>query len=239
MTNALVILPTYNERDNLPQIVPAILAHDGFRVLVVDDKSPDGTGQVADRLAAEHAGRIDVIHRNGRKGLGRSYIDGIRWALAAGVELIFQMDADFSHDPKYLPDMVAAAAGADVVIGSRYVQGISVVNWPLRRIVLSTFANKYVRAVTRLRPRDCTSGFRCWRREALARLDMDLVVSDGYAFLVEMLYLAQRFGLRIVEVPIIYVERRAGQSKMSKRVMLESAVTPWRLVVQRRMPKAP
>ena len=237
--NALVILPTYNERDNLPHIVGGILAHEGFRVLVVDDNSPDGTGQVADGLAAQYPGRVDVLHRTGKKGLGRSYVDGIRRAVASDAALIFQMDADFSHDPKYLPDMVAAAAHADIVIGSRYVQGISVVNWPLGRIILSTFANKYVRAITRMHPRDCTSGFRCWRREALARIDMDRIFSDGYAFLVEMLYLAHRFGLRIAEVPIIYVERRAGQSKMSKTVMLESAFTPWRLIIQRRAPRTP
>jgi dolichol-phosphate mannosyltransferase len=234
-----VILPTYNERDNLPQIVSAILAHEGFRVLVVDDKSPDGTGAVADALAADHPGRVEVIHRTGKKGLGRSYVDGIRRALETDATLICQMDADFSHDPKYLPDLVSATAAADLVIGSRYVHGISVVNWPLRRIILSTFANKYVRAVTRLEPRDCTSGFRCWRRDALARFDLDRLFSDGYSFLVEMLYLARRFGLRITEVPIIYVERRAGQSKMSKTVMLESAFTPWRLLVQRRAPKTP
>lgn len=237
--NAIVILPTYNERDNLPPIVAGILAHEGLRVLVVDDNSPDGTGAVADALAAQYPGRVDVLHRTGKKGLGRSYVDGIRRALATDADVICQMDADFSHDPKYLPEMVAAAGHADVVIGSRYVQGISVVNWPLRRIILSTFANKYVRTVTRMRPRDCTSGFRCWRRDALARLDMDRVFSDGYAFLVEMLYLAHRFGLRITEVPIIYVERRAGQSKMSKTVMFESAFTPWRLIVQRRAPKTP
>lgn len=237
--DALVIVPTYNERDNLPPIVSSILDQRGFRVLVVDDQSPDGTGAVADQLAARHPGRVDVLHRTGRKGLGRSYVDGIRRALDTGADLICQMDADFSHDPKYLPEMAAATANADVVIGSRYVQGISVVNWPLRRIILSTFANQYVRAVTRMSPRDCTSGFRCWRREALARLDLNHIVSDGYAFLVEMLYLAHRFGFRIVEVPIIYVERRAGQSKMSKRVMLESAITPWRLLIQRRSLRTP
>jgi dolichol-phosphate mannosyltransferase len=234
MTKVLVILPTYNERDNLPSIIAAILEHAGLHVLVVDDHSPDGTGAVADELARKYDGRLEVMHRTGRKGLGRSYVDGIRRALQTDAQLICQMDADFSHDPKYLPEMIAAARDADVIIGSRYLHGISVVNWPLQRIILSTFANKYVRAVTRMRPRDCTSGFRCWRREALARLDMDTVMSEGYAFLVEMLYRAHQFGLRIVEVPIIYVERRVGQSKMSKRVMLESAITPWRLLIQRR-----
>jgi dolichol-phosphate mannosyltransferase len=229
--NVLVVVPTYNERDNLPLLVREILSRDGFRVLVVDDGSPDGTGQIADDLAREFSGRVEVMHRTGTRGLGRSYIDGLRHAIAKPeVDLVCQMDADLSHDPKYLPELAAAAAaGADVVIGSRYLQGISVVNWPLHRIVLSTFANRYIRAVTSLRASDCTSGFRCWRREALARLPLERMVSDGYAFLVEMLYDAHRRGCRIAEVPIIFVERRQGQSKLSSGVLLESMVMPWRL----------
>lgn len=228
--NALVVVPTYNERENLPLLVRAVMAHGDFRMLVVDDGSPDGTGQVADGLAKEYPGRIEVMHRTGSRGLGRSYIDGLRHAIAQpDVDLVCQMDADLSHDPSYLPALAAAAANADVVIGSRYLQGISVVNWPLHRIVLSTFANRYIRGVTRLRASDCTSGFRCWRREALARLPLDRMVSDGYAFLVEMLFDAYRLGCRIAEVPIIFVERRQGQSKLSTGVLLESIVMPWRL----------
>lgn len=228
--NVLVVVPTYNERENLPLLVRAIVVHEGFRVLVVDDGSPDGTGQIADDLAREHEGRVEVMHRTGTRGLGRSYIDGLRHAIAQPeVDLICQMDADLSHDPSYLPALAAAAAESDVVIGSRYLQGISVVNWPLHRIVLSTFANRYIRAVTRLRPSDCTSGFRCWRREALAKLPLDRMVSDGYAFLVEMLFEAHRRGCRIGEVPIIFVERRQGQSKLSGSVLIESFITPWRL----------
>jgi len=230
----LVVVPTYNERENLPLLARGVLAHDGYRMLVVDDESPDGTGAVADVLAAEAGGRVEVIHRTGARGLGRSYVDGLRKAIAQpGVDLVCQMDADLSHDPEYLPSLVAAAVDHDVVIGSRYLNGVSVVNWPLHRIFLSAFANRYIRAVTSLTPRDCTSGFRCWRREALARLPLDSMVSDGYAFLVEMLFEAQRRGSRIGEVPIIFVERRQGKSKVSGSVLFESLITPWRLILRR------
>jgi dolichol-phosphate mannosyltransferase len=234
MPSVLVVVPTYNERENLPVLVRAVLARDGYRLLIVDDESPDGTGRIADELAAEHPGRIDVMHRTGPRGLGRAYIDGLQQAIAGGTaDLICQMDADLSHNPDYLPALTAAAADHDVVIGSRYLNGVSVVNWPLHRIFLSTFANKYIRAVTRLTPRDCTSGFRCWRREALARLPLAGMVSDGYAFLVEMLYEANRHGCRIGEVPIIFVERAQGHSKVSTPVLLESLIIPWRLVLRR------
>jgi dolichol-phosphate mannosyltransferase len=203
-------------------------------MLVVDDGSPDGTGDVADALVAEYPGRVEVMHRTGKRGLGRSYVDGLRHAIAStDAELICQMDADLSHNPEYLPALTAGAATADVVIGSRYLNGVSVVNWPLHRIFLSTFANRYIRAVTRLSPTDCTSGFRCWRREALARLPLDTMVSDGYAFLVEMLFDAARNGCRIGEVPIIFVERRQGQSKLSSNVIVESVIMPWRLKLRR------
>ena len=230
MTNALVIIPTYNERENIPPLVEALLKHDGVRVLVVDDQSPDGTGAAADAVAAQHRGRVEVLHRTSLRGFGRSYIDGIKRAVREPIDLICQMDADFSHDPARLPDLIAAAERADIVIGSRYVQGGAIVNWPTRRRLLSRFANVYVRALTGLRARDCTSGYRCWRRDALATLPLDRFVSDGYSFLVEMLFLAARQGRRIAEVPITYVERREGQSKMSRAVILESAITPWRLV---------
>jgi dolichol-phosphate mannosyltransferase len=227
-----VIIPTYNERDNLPGLVRAILARDGYRVMVVDDESPDGTGEVAEGLAREFPGRVDVVHRTGPRGLGRSYVEGLQRALAGTADVVCQMDADWSHDPQYLPDLVAAMETHDVVIGSRYLQGVSVVNWPLRRLMLSTFANRYIRAITRLKARDCTSGFRCWRRETLSLLPLDRVVSDGYAFVVEMLYEAARRGARVGEVPIIFVERRQGVSKLSTGVLLESIVTPWRLVLR-------
>ena len=232
--NVLVVVPTYNERDNLPVLVRAVLARDGYRLLVVDDASPDGTGQIADDLAREYPGRVDVMHRTGPRGLGRAYIDGLRAAIADGrAELICQMDADLSHNPEYLPALAAAAATNDVVIGSRYLNGVSVVNWPLHRIFLSAFANRYIRLVTRLSATDCTSGFRCWRREALAGLPLAGMVSDGYAFLVEMLYEAHRSGCSVGEVPIIFVERAQGHSKVSTPVLLESLVIPWRLRFRR------
>jgi dolichol-phosphate mannosyltransferase len=230
----VVVVPTYNERQNLPLVARAVLAHPNCRLLVVDDRSPDGTGEVADALAREHPGRIDVIHRTGRRALGLSYVDGLQHALGSGADLIVQMDADLSHDPAYLPALADATAQYDLVIGSRYLTGVSVVNWPLHRIVLSAFANRYVRAVTGLSPADCTSGFRCWRREALARVPLTSVVSNGYAFLVEMLFEAARRGCRIGEVPIIFVERRQGQSKLSGRVLVESLIVPWRLRFGRR-----
>ena len=234
----VVVVPTYNERDNLPVLARGILAHPGFGILVVDDGSPDGTGAVADTLAAQHPGRVEVMHRTGPRGLGRSYVDGMRHALASGARLIFQMDADLSHNPEYLPALAEAASRYDVVIGSRYLTGVSVVNWPLHRIFLSAFANRYVRAVTRVSATDCTSGFRCWRREALERIPLDAMVSNGYAFIVEMLFEASRRGCRIGEVPIIFVERRQGQSKVSGRVLAESLIVPWRLLL-RRSPGSP
>jgi len=230
----LVVVPTYNERENLPLLARGVLAHPGFRLLVVDDGSPDGTGAVADALAVEYPGRVEVMHRTGQRGLGRSYIDGLQKAIAQpDVDLVCQMDADLSHNPEYLPALVAATIDHDVVIGSRYLNGVSVVNWPLHRIFLSAFANRYIRTVTSLTPRDCTSGYRCWRRESLARLPLKAMVSDGYAFLVEMLFEASRRGCRIGEVPIIFVERRQGQSKVSSSVLIESLITPWRLVFRK------
>jgi len=233
---ALVIVPTYNERENLPLLVGQLMEQPNVTVLVVDDDSSDGTGVVADGLAAGHAGRVEVMHRTGRRGLGRSYIDGIQTMLARPVEVdvICQMDADLSHDPRELPDLIAATARADVVIGSRYVPGGAVVNWPRRRRLLSRFANAYIRTVTQLNARDCTSGFRCWRREALASVPIERFESDGYAFLVEMLFAAAAVPLRIAEVPITFVERRRGESKLTRAVLLESVLMPWRLALSRK-----
>jgi len=231
--NLLVIIPTYNERDNIAILVEAILTQGAFNVLVVDDASPDGTGAVADGLVAAHPGRVHVIHRTGKRGFGLSYVEGFLWALRnTDAELICQMDADFSHDPKYLPDLVAAAGVADVAVGSRYLNGVSVVNWPLRRLFLSTFANWYVRTITGLGVRDCTGGYRCWHRATLERMKPEAITSDGYSFQVEALFKAARNGASVREVPIVFVERRQGASKMSGMVMFESMFMPWRLILR-------
>ena len=231
---ALVIVPTFNERDNLPLLTSALMEYPEVSMLVVDDDSPDGTGALADELALRYPGRIDVMHRTARPGLGRSYVDGIRAVLDRPVDVICQMDSDLSHDPRHLRDLIAASEHADVVIGSRYIPGGAIVNWPLRRRLLSRFANSYIRLVTRLSARDCTSGYRCWRREALASIPLEQTASEGYSFLVEMIFAASAAGLRFAEVPITFVERRQGESKLSKAVLLESAITPWRLVASRR-----
>src|SRR3954465_14470202 len=233
--NVLTVPPTYNEPENPPRLAAGVLKHDGARMLVVDDGSPDGTGQIADQLAAEYPGRVGGSHRTGPRGLGRSYVDGLLHAIKEGrAEFICQMDADLSHNPEYLPDLIAAAATQDLVIGSRYLHGVSVVNWPLHRIFLSAFGNRYIRLITSLSTSDCTSGYRCWRREALGRMPIANMVSDGYSFLVEMLFEAKRRGLRIGEVPIIFIERRLGQSKLSSNVLIESLIMPWRLVLRSR-----
>jgi len=229
----IVVMPTYNERDNIESIATRLIAYSGVGVLIVDDGSPDGTGNLADALAARHTGRIEVLHRTGLRGLGRSYVDGMQLALSRGASFIVQMDADWSHDPAYLPELLAAASNADLVIGSRYVHGVSVIDWPLRRVLLSTCANRYIREIIGLRVHDCTAGYRCWRREALARLPLTNLASDGYAFQVEMLFEADATRCAITEVPIVFVERRAGCSKVSAGVLLESLATPWRLLLRR------
>jgi dolichol-phosphate mannosyltransferase len=229
----VVLVPTYNEKDNLPILVKDLMAIPAVSVMVLDDQSPDGTGKVADGLAAEYPGRVVVLHRTGPRGLGVSYLEGFRKAVAGDWDFVCQMDADLSHDPKYLPEMRSLAAhGADLVIGSRYLNGISVVNWPLRRIILSQFANFYIRTVTGLGLRDITTGYRCWRRESLAKLPLDRIVSDGYAFLLDVTFMAADAGLRIAESPIIFIERRQGASKLSSAVLIESLFTPWKLVLR-------
>jgi dolichol-phosphate mannosyltransferase len=230
---ALVLIPTYNERENLPLIVAGVLAQPGTRILVIDDGSPDGTGQLADDLARANPDRVSVLHRSGQRGLGRSYLDGFRMAVATDAEFVCQMDADLSHDPRFLPSLIASAAnGAGLTIGSRYMEGGRVENWPLRRIMLSAFANMYIRTATGLAVRDCTSGYRCWRREALAQIPLDAIASDGYSFLVEVTFQAAAAGVRIAEVPIVFVERRQGISKLSTSVLMESLITPWRLAMR-------
>jgi dolichol-phosphate mannosyltransferase len=231
----LVLVPTYNERENLRPLVAALMAIEGLRMLVVDDNSPDGTADEGEALAATSHGRLSMLRRSGPRGLGRSYVEGMAAALRTDATHICQMDADFSHDPAAVPQLLAAASGADLVIGSRYIPGGETRNWPAHRVMLSTVANWYVRAITRLPVQDCTSGFRCWTRGLLARLPLERIVSDGYAFQVEMAWEAYTAGGRIVEVPITFVERREGQSKLSSRVIAESVLLPWRLATRPRV----
>ena len=226
-----MVVPTYNEAANLEPLVREVLAQAaGLRVVVVDDASPDGTGEIADRLARE-TGRVDVVHRPGKLGLGTAYIAGFKRALELGAELVGTMDADGSHDPRSLPAFIAAARRADVVVGSRYLRGVSVINWPMQRILLSWFANRYVRALTGLPLTDCTSGYRLYRRRALQSIGLDTIKSRGYAFLVEIAFRTYRQKCRLAEVPIVFYERRRGRSKMSRGVILEAIIMPWRLAL--------
>jgi dolichol-phosphate mannosyltransferase len=208
-----------------------VLAQDDrLHVLVVDDGSPDGTGQIAAAMAERSDGRVHVLHRAGKLGLGTAYVAGFRWALARDYALVFEMDADFSHDPAHLRDFLAAADGADVVLGSRYQYGkVTVVNWPISRLILSYAANVYARAVTGLPVFDATGGFKCFRRDVLASLDLDDVRSNGYAFQIEMSFRAWRRGFRLTEMPIVFVDRTEGQSKMSGRIVREAVWMVWRL----------
>lgn len=225
----MVVVPTYNEKDNIERLVRTILdLKRGLHVLIVDDNSPDGTGEIADRLAGSLS-EVHVIHRKGKLGLGSAYREGFRYALKEGAPLIFEMDADFSHDPSYLPLFLEKINDYDVVVGSRYLNGVSVVNWPIRRLMLSYGANIYTRIVTGLRLTDCTGGFKCFRREVLASIDLDRIKSDGYSFQIEMNYRCMEKGFRIGEVPIIFIDRHAGSSKMSKKIVREAVVMVWRL----------
>jgi dolichol-phosphate mannosyltransferase len=228
--NLLVVTPTYNERDNLPVLAAGVLKYDGARMLIVDDGSPDGTGAVADQLAKDHPGRVEVMHRTGQRGLGRSYVDGLQRAIGdTSVEFICQMDADLSHNPEYLPEMVRAAATQDLVIGSRYLHGVSVVNWGLQRLILSVGANAYARTITGLPLRDCTSGFQCIRREVLEAIGIERLKLSGYSFLIEVKYRAFRRGFRLREAPIVFTDRKFGYSKITQREVLRSVWAVWAL----------
>ena len=227
---AVVIIPTYNEAVNLAHIVPQVLAQDiTLEVLVVDDNSPDGTGRIAEEIAAANP-RIHVLHRPGKQGLGRAYRAGFQWALERDYQYILEMDADFSHDPRYLPDFLSAIRDADLVLGSRYLRGrASVVNWPIGRLVLSYLANIYARVVTGLSVSDATGGFKCFRRRVLEAIDLDRVRSNGYAFQIEMSFRAWRKKFRIVEIPIVFTDRADGSSKMSPEIVREAVWLVWRL----------
>jgi dolichol-phosphate mannosyltransferase len=227
---ALVIVPTYNERFNIARMIPAILAQDpSLEVLVVDDGSPDGTGAIVDAIAATNS-RVHIIHRESKLGLGTAYLAGFRWALDRKYDLIFEMDADFSHNPERLPEFLETIKEAVVVLGSRYQNGhVNVVNWPMSRLFLSYGANLYARAITGLPIFDATGGFKCFRRNVLETIDLSSVKSNGYAFQIEMSYRAWKRGFRLVEIPIIFVDRTEGESKMSKRIVREAVWMVWRL----------
>ncbi len=225
----LIVIPTYNEKENLAKLLPAIKkANNKVHVLIVDDASPDGTSGFVKRLAKRDR-TIKLLERKAKLGLGTAYKEGFKYALAKKYDYIFEMDADFSHDPKYINDFLDGIKQNDLVIGSRYNNGISVVNWPLRRLMLSMWANFYVRTITGMPLTDCTSGFKCFRRKVLEAIDIDKVKSDGYAFQIEMHYKAWKKNFKIREIPIIFIERKSGESKMSKDVIREAAVIPWKL----------
>ncbi len=239
-SDALLVIPTYEERDNVRPIARAALAQlPDAHILFVDDNSPDGTGQELNAMAADDP-RIHVLHRKEKKGLGRAYISGFQWALARPYRLVFEMDADFSHDPAELPRFVEAAQDADLVLGSRYMAGIRITNWPLRRLVLSKSASLYVRLITGMPVTDPTGGFKCFRREALTAVPLDEIVSNGYSFQVEMTHTLWLRGFRIREIPITFEDRRSGQSKMSTVIFREALWMVWRLALRsgfRRRPR--
>jgi dolichol-phosphate mannosyltransferase len=230
LERVLVIVPTYNERENLPRLVPSILSRDErLEILVVDDGSPDGTGVLADEIAAREK-RVHVLHRAVKEGLGKAYLAGFAWGLARGYDVLFEMDADFSHDPQHLPKFLEAIERYDVVLGSRYLHGrVTVVNWPIGRLLLSYFANVYARKVTGLPIADLPGGFKCFRREELAAIDLDRVESNGYSFQIEMSFRAWKKGFRLGEIPIMFVDRDVGESKMSKSIVREAVWRVWRL----------
>ncbi len=227
----VVVIPTYNERDNIEKLVDQVLMqNEGINVLIVDDNSPDGTGTIVDTIASVNP-RVKVLHRPGKQGLGSAYRAGFTIALEDQADYIVEMDADFSHDPKVLPLFIEKMNEADVVVGSRYLNGVSVVNWPIRRLVLSYCASVYTRLVTGLKLRDCTSGFKCFKRSVLQSLDLQSVRSDGYSFQIEMNYRCAELGYVLTEVPIIFIDRHAGTSKMSKQIVREAVFMVWKLKI--------
>lgn len=229
---ALIIFPTYNEKDNIEKIVHAVLPLDPrINVLIVDDNSPDGTGDIADKLAASEE-KVNVLHRKGKEGLGKAYIAGFKWAIENKYDFIFEMDADFSHGPEYIKDFLKEIQRNDLVIGSRYISGVNVINWPMSRLLLSYFANVYTRIITGLPVRDATGGFKCFRREVLEAINLDKVKSSGYSFQIEMSMRAWKKGYKIKEIPIIFVDRIAGSSKMSKKIMREAIWMVWMLRIK-------
>jgi dolichol-phosphate mannosyltransferase len=227
---ALVIVPTFNERENIARLIETVLSQDSrLEILVVDDGSPDGTAEIVEAVIAGNS-RVHILRRPRKMGLGTAYIAGFRWALERGYDFVFEMDADFSHDPSHLPAFLRAVEGADLVLGSRYRDGkVTIVNWPISRLLLSYFANVYARGVTGLPIWDGTGGFKCFRRKVLEAIDLSKVVSNGYAFQIEMSFRAWKKGFKIVEIPIVFVDRTEGQSKMSRSIVYEAVGMVWRL----------
>jgi dolichol-phosphate mannosyltransferase len=229
MKQSLIIIPTFNEADNVSKIVPEVLAQDeGFHVLIVDDNSPDGTAMSVKNMKKTQS-RIHLIERPSKLGLGTAYVAGFKYALTHGFDFVFEMDADFSHDPKMLLKLLEKIEDYDLIIGSRYVSGVNVVNWPLRRLILSYSANLYTRIITGLPVKDATAGFKCYRRAVLETFDLDSIKSNGYSFQIETNYLAWKHGFRLYEVPIVFTDRREGVSKMSKHIVYEAAWMVWKL----------
>ena len=229
-SRALVIIPTYNERENLERLVREVLAADPrIHILLVDDNSPDGTGELADQIARSEP-RFQVLHRAAKLGLGTAYIAGFRWGIEQKFDYLLEMDADFSHDPAHLPEFLSAIENYDVVLGSRYLDGrVTVINWPIGRLLLSYFANTYARRVTGLPVADLTGGYKCFRRKVLEAIDLEAVESEGYAFQIEMSFRAWRLGFSIGEIPIVFADRTVGESKMSKGIVREAVWKVWRL----------
>lgn len=226
---ALIIFPTYNEKENIEKIVTAVLPLDPrINVLIVDDSSPDGTGEIADRLVAADS-RINVLHRENKEGLGRAYIAGFKWGIERKFDYIFEMDADFSHAPEFLKDFFVAIKDVDLVLGSRYISGVNVINWPMSRLLLSYFANVYTRIITGLPVRDATGGFKCFRREVLEAIDLDVIKSNGYTFQIEVSMRVWKKGFKIKEIPIVFTDRQEGASKMSKKIIREAIWMVWYL----------
>jgi len=225
----LVIIPTYNELDNLPKLIPEVLSKDeSINILIVDDNSPDGTAVFVENEMKNNE-RIHLIKRSSKQGLGTAYIAGFKYALQKNFELIFEMDADFSHDPKEIPKFLDEINESDLVIGSRYINGVNVINWPMRRLLLSSFANLYTRVITGMPVHDATGGFKCFRRKVLEAIDLDRVTSNGYAFQIEMNFKAWKKGFAVKEIPIIFVDRMKGESKMSKKIVREAVTMVWKL----------
>lgn len=228
----LVVIPTFNEAENISRLIPEVLRHDSrLEVLVVDDGSPDGTAALVREMQQSNP-RLHLLVRAGKMGLGTAYVEGFRYALRGGYSLVFEMDADFSHDPAEVPNFLRAAETADLVIGSRYLNGVRVLNWPMRRLLLSYFANLYTRLMIGLPIHDATGGFKCYRREVLAAINLDRIHSNGYAFQIEMSFKAWKKGFRLIEIPIVFLDRRSGDSKMSRAIMYEAFYMLWKLRLQ-------